>query len=481
MIDGRGTYAREIDTPSVDLCRVDRRAEAETLRGAIEEARGDAGLQAELATALVHLGKLEQELGRPAEAERLLVESLAISERQHGALHVALVPVLNELSRLYLRQSDHARAEQALERLLQIARGRGERHPDVATALTGLALVKRALGDDASAERRFREALKIREIALAPHHMATVVTMEQLSETCATRGNLAEALALLQRALLTREAVLGSEHATVRALRSRIAALELRETTPEVALAAPIETKPTAIPAFGSRRRTRLYAFGGLAAASLVAALAWSRSSGASGSDTDAPSADERSVNAVDATSAGTLQLLARSAPPVKRAPDSATAAAPLPSLPAPRMLAALKVAPIATANVDSLLRATTTVGRQAYDRIGSSGGLRTTPLVDDASEQPPVLIGAAPVPSFPDVLRSQRTEGEFVVRFRVDERGRVDPSTMKVLKSDHELFTLAVRNVLPRFRFEPARSSAPESKPRSEWVDFRAEFTTKN
>jgi TonB family protein len=91
------------------------------------------------------------------------------------------------------------------------------------------------------------------------------------------------------------------------------------------------------------------------------------------------------------------------------------------------------------------------------------------------------VLIGRAPLPYFPDALRSQRTEGEVVVRFRVDESGHVDGSSMKVLKSDHTLFTLAVRNVLPRFRFEPARSPAPESKPRSEWVDFRAEFTAKN
>jgi hypothetical protein len=66
-------------------------------------------------------------------------------------------------------------------------------------------------------------------------------------------------------------------------------------------------------------------------------------------------------------------------------------------------------------------------------------------------------------------------------MRFRVDEHGRIDMSSVKVVKSDHELFTLAVRNVLPRFRFEPARSPAPESKPRADWVDFRAEFAAKN
>jgi hypothetical protein len=48
-------------------------------------------------------------------------------------------------------------------------------------------------------------------------------------------------------------------------------------------------------------------------------------------------------------------------------------------------------------------------------------------------------------------------------------------------VKSDHELFTAAVRRTLSRFRFEPARTPAPESKPRAEWVDFRVEFTVKN
>ena len=58
--------------------------------------------------------------------------------------------------------------------------------------------------------------------------LVTVATLEQLSETCAALGNFAEARALLQRALPTREATLGAGHETVRAARSRIAELELQ-------------------------------------------------------------------------------------------------------------------------------------------------------------------------------------------------------------------------------------------------------------
>ncbi len=82
---------------------------------------------------------------------------------------------------------------------------------------------------------------------------------------------------------------------------------------------------------------------------------------------------------------------------------------------------------------------------------------------------------------SGPDELRAKPIDGEVVVQFRVNEKGRVDASTMQVLQSGHELFTAAVRNVLPRFRFEPARSSGPESKPQSAWVQFRAQFNARN
>jgi hypothetical protein len=50
----------------------------------------------------------------------------------------------------------------------------------------------------------------------------------------------------------------------------------------------------------------------------------------------------------------------------------------------------------------------------------------------------------------------------------------------MIVERSDHELFTSAVRDILPRFRFEPARTPAPDSKPVAAWVTVPFRFTTK-
>jgi len=85
------------------------------------------------------------------------------------------------------------------------------------------------------------------------------------------------------------------------------------------------------------------------------------------------------------------------------------------------------------------------------------------------------------PEPRFPDaLLRSGHREGQVVVRFMVNELGSVDAASMIVEQSDHELFTSAVRDILPRFRFEPARTPAPDSKPVAAWVSVPFRFTTK-
>jgi len=450
-----------------------------------------------------------------------------------------------------------------LDRLLRISRMKGEDHPDVATAIAGLAVVHRGLGDDAAAEQHYRHALRIREKALAPDHMATVVTLEQLSATCAARGNRAEALALLERALPTREAALGADHPTAAAIRERIAALRpplkdlvfiyqpeppvrrhaplprQRAATPArahaiaaamvafpvetmvappvemappphpvrlaladapvpmAALAEPAAPQPTDWAEHGLSMRTALFSSAGLATvvfaiASLISDMNASAVSNRADARVDAGSRIAATTSTPDGSASRGAQP--GSAPSTTDTPrashDSATAGAAqsgdipkLPSLPAaPKRLAAMSIPIIATKNLDSLVRVSTRTSRESFaDQIGSAKGIGASALGGDEFGTPPALIGQAPTPYFPEALRSQRAEGEVLVRFRVDEHGRVDVPSMKVVKTDHELFTLAVRNVLPRFRFEPARSAAPESKPRAEWVNWRAEFTLKH
>lgn len=59
--------------------------------------------------------------------------------------------------------------------------------------------------------------------------------------------------------------------------------------------------------------------------------------------------------------------------------------------------------------------------------------------------------------PRYPDILRSAGVEGVVIVQFVVNEDGSADTSSLKVLRSTHELFKAAVRYAMPNMRFTPA------------------------
>lgn len=63
------------------------------------------------------------------------------------------------------------------------------------------------------------------------------------------------------------------------------------------------------------------------------------------------------------------------------------------------------------------------------------------------------------PTSQYPPMLRSANVEGEVLAQFVVDTAGRVDMSTFHVLKSTHDLFTQAVKDVLPQLKFSPAEA----------------------
>ncbi len=59
--------------------------------------------------------------------------------------------------------------------------------------------------------------------------------------------------------------------------------------------------------------------------------------------------------------------------------------------------------------------------------------------------------------PHYPESLREAEVEGSVVVQFSVDTTGRVDLASVQVRSSTHPLFTRAVLEALPNFRFKPA------------------------
>jgi TonB family protein len=72
--------------------------------------------------------------------------------------------------------------------------------------------------------------------------------------------------------------------------------------------------------------------------------------------------------------------------------------------------------------------------------------------------------VDRAAVPSsalvfrYPSPLASANVEGTVALQFVVDQRGVVDPTTIVVLQSTHDLFTAAARESLRDWRAEPAQ-----------------------
>lgn len=66
--------------------------------------------------------------------------------------------------------------------------------------------------------------------------------------------------------------------------------------------------------------------------------------------------------------------------------------------------------------------------------------------------------IVASARPRYPDALRQAGIAGRVVARFVVDSTGRIDMRSVQFIESAHPLFTAAVADVLPSFRFRPSR-----------------------
>lgn len=110
-----------------------------------------------------------------------------------------------------------------------------------------------------------------------------------------------------------------------------------------------------------------------------------------------------------------------------------------------------------------------TTVVSKAEDfGVASTGALRPdgaesqsvpygSPFRADQVDRQVGLISGVRPPAYPEALRSAGIEGKVLVEFVVDERGQPVQGSIRVVQSDHDLFTDAVRVALRRQRFTPA------------------------
>jgi TonB family protein len=77
-------------------------------------------------------------------------------------------------------------------------------------------------------------------------------------------------------------------------------------------------------------------------------------------------------------------------------------------------------------------------------------------PYFEFQVERPAAMMGAISL-RYPPMLRTAQVEGRVLSSFVVDANGRVDLSTFQVLRSDHQLFTNAVRQALETATYQAA------------------------
>jgi TonB family protein len=95
--------------------------------------------------------------------------------------------------------------------------------------------------------------------------------------------------------------------------------------------------------------------------------------------------------------------------------------------------------------------------GEFAAGGLGRAAGQGQTAAAPRGAAE---LTGAAP--QYPALLRERKVEGEVLARFRVGADGRVDPSSVAIVRSTHVLFTQAVRGALRRARYLPGDAGRP-------------------
>jgi len=170
--------------------------------------------------------------GRHGDAERLLLDELARSERQHGE-SLATARALVDLAELYRGQARFSEAEPLFQRaiaLLETLHGPQDRL--LVKPLNSLALIYRAQGFYEQAEPLCQRALHIAEGAHGPEHPAIAGALANLLTVYLAQGRYGEADPLFQRSVTLKERLLGPKHPDFASSLSNYAAF-LRKTRSE--------------------------------------------------------------------------------------------------------------------------------------------------------------------------------------------------------------------------------------------------------
>ena len=94
---------------------------------------------------------------------------------------------------------------------------------------------------------------------------------------------------------------------------------------------------------------------------------------------------------------------------------------------------------------------------QNSTETLKTGGSIAPMVTTDTMGLRPAVLRTGSVGPQYPEALRQSKMSGQVLAQFVVDAAGKVDLNTLKIIKSDHPLFTDAVRTALASIQFDPA------------------------
>ncbi len=170
-------------------------------------------LSPELATQLMHLALVLQDVGRLEDAEALFREALALRQTLFGEEHLAVAESLNALAVVLAMSGRIDAATPMFHRVLATRRSLlSEGHPDLADSLHNMGRLHEEKGESEAARRYYREALAVLERAYGPDHPEVAFVWTTLGFLDLRAGHLAEAQAALTRSLAIRRRALPPGH-----------------------------------------------------------------------------------------------------------------------------------------------------------------------------------------------------------------------------------------------------------------------------
>lgn len=168
---------------------------------------------ADVAVSLNNLAVFREAQGRFSEAEALQLRALAIRQARLGAQHPMTLTSLSNLASVQDSLGRHGEAEALARRVLRLReKTLGPEHLSTALSLTNLAAIVSRQGRPLEAERLYRRAQTIVEKLLPAGHESRALALSNRAGVVQEQGRLREAEALYREALALRERALGRDH-----------------------------------------------------------------------------------------------------------------------------------------------------------------------------------------------------------------------------------------------------------------------------